>query len=108
MSRRSSAYSARHVGSAIGSGHFVGIELYDWSFNHANNWNGGGLHFSNDYGFGLVDALAAVRLAETWTQTSTSANEAFVSSSNGTNQAIPDNNPTGITYSLQHRHKHRY
>jgi subtilisin-like proprotein convertase family protein/Ca2+-binding RTX toxin-like protein len=35
-------------------------------YNSASNWNGGGLHVSNDYGYGEVDALAAVRLAETW------------------------------------------
>ena len=28
--------------------------------------NGGGLNFSDGYGFGVVDAAAAVRLAETW------------------------------------------
>ncbi|NJN31086.1 MAG: S8 family serine peptidase [Synechococcales cyanobacterium RM1_1_8] len=72
------AYSARHVGSDIGTG-TRGSEEYAWSFNGATNWNGGGLHFSNDYGFGLVDAKAAVRLAETWGQTAqTSANEATV------------------------------
>ena len=82
------AYSARHVGSEVevatdGFGNnswpfsdandwITGLsepeifEEYDWAFNGANNWNGGGLHFSNDYGFGLVDAKAAVRLAETW------------------------------------------
>jgi len=37
-----------------------------WTYNGATNWNGGGLHYSQDYGFGEVDALAAVRLAETW------------------------------------------
>lgn len=67
------AYSARHVGTEIGFG-ISGSEEYAWTFNGADNWNGGGLHFSNDYGFGLVDAKAAVRLAETWgsnAQTST-------------------------------------
>lgn len=39
----------------------------DWRFNGAVNWNGGGLHVNHDYGFGLVDAHAAVRLSETWT-----------------------------------------
>ena len=68
------AYSARHVGSDIGDG-LSGSEEYAWVWNGANNWNGGGLHFSNDYGFGLVDALAAVRLAETWSMQQTSANE---------------------------------
>ena len=59
------ANSARHVGSEIGSGPAFD-ERYAWGWNDANTWNGGGLHFSNDYGYGLVDALAAVRLAETW------------------------------------------
>mgnify|MGYP002526774569 FL=1 len=45
-----------------------------WQTNGAGNWNGGGLTFSHDYGFGLVDAHAAVRLAETWTAQSTEAN----------------------------------
>lgn len=84
------AYSARQVGSPVevpssswGSGVWLSNtsddwatnvsemehhEKYDWTFNGANNWNGGGLHFSNDYGFGLVDAKAAVRLAETWSE----------------------------------------
>jgi subtilisin-like proprotein convertase family protein len=60
------AYSARHVGSEIGAPAPVGNELNTWKFNNAVDWNGGGLHFSRDYGFGLVDAFAAVRLAETW------------------------------------------
>src|SRR6185312_13938872 len=46
-----------------------------WDTNKARNWNGGGMHVSNDYGFGEVDALAAVRLAETWTTQQTGANE---------------------------------
>ena len=30
------------------------------------NWNGGGLHHSNDYGYGAVNADAAVQMAEIW------------------------------------------
>ena len=72
------AYSARHVGTNVGFG-TSGDEEYAWTFNGANNWNGGGLHFSNDYGFGLVDAKAAVRLAETWGNIpQTSANDTTV------------------------------
>ncbi|WP_172839446.1 S8 family serine peptidase [Tateyamaria omphalii] len=73
------AYSARHVGTAIGSG-TSGSEEYAWAFNGASTWNGGGLHFSNDYGFGLVDAFAAVRMAEMWT----TANGANKTSANDT------------------------
>lgn len=62
------AYSARHVGTEIGNG-VSGDEYYPYQFNGAENWNGGGLHFSRDYGFGLVDVKAAVRLAETWSST---------------------------------------
>lgn len=42
------------------------VSPVDWQFNGALDWNGGGLHASHDYGYGLVDAAAAVRLAETW------------------------------------------
>ncbi len=47
----------------------------DWADNHARNWNGAGMHVSHDYGFGEVDARAAVRLAQSWTARSTGANE---------------------------------
>lgn len=47
----------------------------DWVYNTAKNWNGGGMHVSHDYGFGEVDALAAVRLAETWHTQSVYSNE---------------------------------
>jgi Ca2+-binding RTX toxin-like protein len=66
--------SARHVGSAIDEipqGH----EFHSWRYNGATDWNGGGRHFSEDYGYGEVDALAAVRLAETWSTQNTSKNE---------------------------------
>lgn len=42
------------------------------------NWNGGKMHYSNDYGYGAVDAYNAVRMAEVWSlfaPAKTSANE---------------------------------
>ncbi|MBO9497770.1 S8 family serine peptidase, partial [Thalassotalea sp. G20_0] len=73
----------------------------DWTDNGAHNWNGGGMHTSHDYGFGNVDALAAVRLAETWEKQSVHADntgienarpEYYVESSiNFNSKAIPDN-----------------
>lgn len=45
-----------------------------WITNGAADSNGGGLHWSEDYGFGRIDARAAVRLAESWNRTSTEAN----------------------------------
>ena len=95
------ATSARHIGSPVGTGP-VGNEHYAWSFNGASNWNGGGLHFSNDYGFGLIDALGAVRLAESWQLRSTSANEASAASRLVlVSKVVPDNDPAGITFTLE-------
>ena len=61
-----------------------------WIINEANNWNGGGLRHSSDYGFGQVNALAAVRLAETWQTQHTAANEQSVSITSAPALAIPD------------------
>ncbi|MGH6781943.1 MAG: proprotein convertase P-domain-containing protein, partial [Sphingomonadaceae bacterium] len=82
------AITARQVGSTTGTP--TAYEKYTGSFNGADNWNGGGMHFSNDYGFGLVDALAAVRLAESWTTQGTSANEVQTSVTATIGTAIPD------------------
>lgn len=79
------AMSSRHAGSEIGE-NATGAEEANhgdasWFWNAAGqsasnlHWNGGALHFSNDYGFGVIDALAAVRLAETWELTGTTATE---------------------------------
>lgn len=63
----------------------------DWTYNGAHNWNGGGSHVSHDYGFGKVDALAAVRLAETWFERSTEGNLLTKSASSPVlNVSIPD------------------
>ena len=52
----------------------------DWDFNGARTFNGGGAHFNTNYGFGAVDAHAAVRLAETWAiQSQTQTNRVFTS-----------------------------
>ncbi|MGB9370077.1 MAG: S8 family serine peptidase [Xanthobacteraceae bacterium] len=59
------ALSAHHIDPASAS----------WSVNGAANWNGGGHMVSHDFGFGLVDAHAAVRLAETWSGVHAAANE---------------------------------
>ncbi|WP_081337397.1 MULTISPECIES: S8 family serine peptidase [Pseudomonas putida group] len=54
-----------------------------WDDNGARNWNGGGMHTSHDYGFGEVDARAAVRLAESWMTRTTGADESVFSASSG-------------------------
>jgi subtilisin-like proprotein convertase family protein len=98
------AYSARHVGSAVG-GAAAGPELDTWQFNRTHNWNGGGMHFSNDYGFGLVDATTAVRLAENWFASGATAQQSAneINATIGLTQAaqaIPDNTGTSLTYNL--------
>jgi len=94
------ALSASHTGSAIGAAP-QGPELYSWKINKADNWNGGGLHFSEDYGFGLVNARAAVRLAENWTGTQRSNNEVSATASvNNLGIVVPDGSTTGSSISL--------
>ena len=70
------ALSARHTGSALDAGyddlHYA--EHHPWTVNGADILNGGGLHHAADYGFGMVDAHAAIRLVETWQLTRHSDN----------------------------------
>jgi Ca2+-binding RTX toxin-like protein/chemotaxis regulatin CheY-phosphate phosphatase CheZ len=42
-----------------------------WQNNADLGWNGTGMHFSNDFGFGMVDARAAVHMAESWVSETT-------------------------------------
>ncbi|WP_195930625.1 S8 family serine peptidase [Hyphomicrobium album] len=94
------AYSAREVGSGVG-GTRTASENYQWLYNNADNWNGGGLHFSQDYGFGSVDAYNAVRMAEVWglfAAPQTSQNETSVSSSTAGPVALDDLTTTDIQF----------
>ncbi len=72
------ATSAAHTGSAIGAA-ASGFEQGAWEINGASNWNGGGMSVNGSYGYGMVDAFAAVRMAEVWSTLygtpKTSANE---------------------------------
>jgi hypothetical protein len=71
------AMSAAHTGSALG-GPGTGFEVAAWEVNGAATWNGGGSGFHGSYGYGMVDAFAATRMAEAWAtlyaQAATSAN----------------------------------
>lgn len=58
--------------------------------NGAATWNGGGMTYSDDFGFGIVDATAAVRLAETWGFQQTQANRATNTLTQFTPTAITD------------------
>lgn len=73
--------------SSIGTGSLysgsTAYENHSWEWNAADNWNGGGLHYSEDYGYGMINAFNAVRMAEVWSAFSptaaTSSNEQSVS-----------------------------
>ncbi|SFD26925.1 S8 family serine peptidase [Tropicimonas isoalkanivorans] len=95
------ALSASLTGSAYG-GAAQGSEVSTWDSNGASMWNGGGVSFHFNYGFGMVDALAAVRMAEAWSKfyasPQTSANEQHVSVAYaGSAVAVPDDAPAGET-----------
>ncbi|WAP70325.1 S8 family serine peptidase [Jiella pelagia] len=95
------AYSAKSVGSGVG-GTQTADEEHDWFYNGATNWNGGGLHFSEDYGFGAIDAYNAVRMAEVWRlfdPAQTSANESSRTVSGGS-MSIADFGTTEISFSV--------
>lgn len=74
-----------------------------WKDNGSKNWNGGGMHVSHDYGYGEVDARAAVRLAETWNTQQTYGNEYRLVAplrSGPLDSAIPDGVTSGLSHTL--------
>jgi subtilisin-like proprotein convertase family protein len=74
-----------------------------WLTNSASDWNLGGMHFSRDFGYGLMDVSAAVRLAESWSlPAGTAANwRSAEGASTAVAGPIPDNDPNGLTVSAQ-------
>jgi subtilisin family serine protease len=72
-----------------------------WAGTAATGWNGGGMRYSHDYGFGLVDAHAAVRLAESWTAQSTAANETTLTAAAAGSLAIADGSEEFVQTTLQ-------
>ena len=93
------ALSARHIGSDIGADP-TQAEIVGWQLNASSNVNGAGLHFSNTYGYGLVDATAAVRLAESWTHSRTSANEQTRTADLAAPVAMPSYGETDISFTI--------
>ncbi|MBB5351574.1 subtilisin-like proprotein convertase family protein [Haloferula luteola] len=57
--------------------------------------NGGGFHFNHKFGAGLVDAEAAVALADSWTLLEEATT--LTSSLTGLSDSIPDESSTGVT-----------
>lgn len=79
------------------------VSTVPWSTvtNGAADWNGGGLTVSHDFGLGQVDTRAATRLAETWNaEAKTIGNLTTIEYQGQGSQAIPDNDPEGITQTV--------
>ncbi|WP_158266815.1 S8 family serine peptidase [Alsobacter soli] len=77
---------------------------FGWTINRATDWNGGGMHFSNDVGFGQIDAYTAARLAEVWSlfnpAAATSANEQKLSYAGAVGKTVLDNQTTSFTVAV--------
>ncbi len=75
-----------------------------WVTNGATHWNIGGMHFSRDYGYGLIDISAAVMLAQSWVPAAaTMAN--WIKAESGPRtavvQAIPDDSTRSLSITAQ-------
>ncbi|WP_415918909.1 S8 family serine peptidase [Tateyamaria sp. SN6-1] len=96
------AISASHTGSSYGDG-ASGFEEGEWFSNGATNWNGGGMSYNISYGFGIIDAFAAVRMAEVWDRmfdaAQVTSNELTATASFSGTAAIQSNDTTFITVS---------
>jgi len=70
----------------------------DWTWNDASSLNAGGFHFSEKFGFGLVDAASAVRLAKTWEADAASADlDSATVDGLDASLTVPDNNSAGLS-----------
>lgn len=99
------SYSASGTGSLYTGVRTNESELWNWKWNGADNWNGGGLHYSEDYGYGLVNAYTAVRFSEVWSMlhgsAQTSSNELSVSTGwLAVNREISERSPLSYTFNV--------
>lgn len=91
------AYSSAGVGSIYESSARAN-EDFKWKYDNSTFSNGGGLHYSEDYGYGIVNAYNAVRMAEVWSFfTSTQGAASMAVGSNSTVTAIKDATAAGVT-----------
>ncbi len=94
------ATSAALTGSGIGRA--SGFEVEGFTSQGSGTWNGGGHAISRDYGYGRVDAFAAVRMAEVWqlwtAVPKTSGNEQHVHVSTPENYSVPAFNGSAQPY----------
>ncbi len=94
--------------SSVGAGSLYGgpktNENLSWKWSGADNWNGGGLHYSEDYGYGLINAFNVVRMAEVWNilnpNAATSKNESVATGTFQIAKPIADLATTTYTFSV--------
>ncbi|KEJ94128.1 hypothetical protein SUH3_08305 [Pseudosulfitobacter pseudonitzschiae] len=91
------AVSAAHTGSRYGSAVGFGDEVGRWDWTDSGTWNGGGMTFHQSYGFGSIDAFAAVRMAEFWSLMQDGAR----TSSNEISRTYYDNDPVKYVYDYE-------
>lgn len=60
--------------------------------------NGAGFNIHHQFGFGVINAAAAVTMARTWTSVATE--QGVASNVISVNQTIPDNSTTGVTQTI--------
>ncbi|WP_439141831.1 DUF4214 domain-containing protein [Pseudooctadecabacter sp.] len=98
------ALSASMTGSALGDT-AEGFEAGEWVTIGDGTWNGGGMTYNLSYGFGAVDAYAAVRMAEIWSALpinyANPVDQEFVEVVDSANYAILDNAATDITLNVE-------
>jgi len=68
-----------------------------WYTNHDTDWNGSGMHYSHDFGFGMVDARAAVHMSENWISEGTSPQSVLASNAA---EAVPDLGRRVLTFNV--------
>jgi len=73
----------------------LNLSGYTYDYNYV--LNAAGKKFSNTYGFGRVNALAAVQMAQTYVSALGTYHETAYQSSGTLNSSIPDNSSTGVT-----------
>jgi len=72
-----------------------------WLTNGADNVNGGGMHYSDAFGYGIVNAHDAVRLAETWIVQQTSKNVETIVVEEKSNEVMVAGTDDRISFELE-------
>jgi subtilisin-like proprotein convertase family protein len=103
-------YSTAAMPNPVGSSVAMSSHVYDYYYT-LNNAN---VSFSNTYGFGRVDALAALQMARTYTSAlgsyeeteNPNENNIWYYSAGSISLPIPDENPAGVTSNLSVLHNY--